>query len=266
MVFRRGYKALIPVLVFHSLLIFGQNDYQLYRLPFNTGSKELAPAFCGRNLVFCSDRRNDVLITYTDQNDNPLTNLYLTEIKKSGMFGKPRLMSRELTSFLFEGPSAFSKDGNTMFFTRTIDIATSARKRNRPDTTFGIFTSKLVNGKWSSPARMSFNSPAYNTGYPCVSEDGRELFFCSDAPGGYGGLDIYVSTLVNGSWSKPENLGPDVNTSKNEVFPFLQHSGRLYFASRGLNQRGDMDIYYTVHIDGAWQKPVPFRALQQCKR
>jgi len=235
--------------------VFSQNHYTVRRLPFNTAAKELAPAFYQNGLVFCSNRKQDFFMSYTDLDNNPLTNLYQAEQKRPGKFESPRLLSKELTTFLFEGPSTFSKDGKTIFFTRTIDVSVSLRNRNRQDTTFGIFTAELSGGEWTNLAQFRFNRPDYNTGYPCLSDDGTLLFFCSDAPGGFGGFDIYVSKLENGRWGQPKNLGGAVNTAKNEVFPFYHASGRLYFASRGHNQRGDLDLYYTVSLDGEWQKP-----------
>jgi Tol biopolymer transport system component len=239
------------------MILCSQSYYEVTRLSFNTRSKELAPAFYKNSLVFCSDRRNDLLTSYIDLDNNPFTNLYVAEQRKPGQFEKPRLMAKELTSFLFEGPSTFSRDGKTIYFTRTIDVTKNRLNSQRKDTTFGIFSAEFTNGQWASLNQFFFNSPAYNTGYPFLSDDGKQLYFCSTAPEGFGGYDIYVSNLENGRWGKPVNLGANVNTSGNEVFPFLHHDGKLYFASRGHNQRGDLDIYYTMNIDGTWQKPVP---------
>jgi hypothetical protein len=244
-------------MVLLGIQVYSQNHYTVRRLPFNTMAKELAPAFYQDGLVFCSDRKQDFLMSYTDLENNPLTNLYQAEQKKPGKFENPRLLSKELTTFLFEGPSTFSKDGKTIYFTRTIDVSVSLRNRNRQDTTFGIFSAELSGGAWTNLTQFRFNRPDYNTGYPCLSDDGTLLFFCSDAPGGFGGFDIYVSKLENGRWGQPKNLGAGVNTPKNEVFPFIHGSGRLYFASRGHNQRGDLDLYFTVAINGEWQKPQP---------
>ena len=236
--------------------LFAQKQYEISNLSFNTTSGELAPSFYKGGLVFCSDRRHDIVMSYTDLYDNPLTNLYFSELKKSGKFESPRLFSKELTTYLFEGPAAFSKDGKTIFFTRSIDVSRSMRNQQRADTTFGIFTSELNNGRWINISGFRYNSEAYNTGYPSLSEDGKRLYFCMDAPGGYGGFDIYVSELRNGQWNQPENLGNLVNSDKNDVFPFYHKSGRLYFASRGHGQGDDLDIYYTVEMNGIWQKPV----------
>jgi hypothetical protein len=256
MVFSKKIALISFLFIFIGRTLCGQSNYDVIRLSFNTHAKELAPAFYQHGLVFCSDKRNDVLMSYTDLDNNPLTNLYQTEQKTPGKFENPKLMARELTTFLFEGPCSFSRDGKTIYFTRTIDVSAGFRNRQRKDTTFGIFSAELVNGEWTNLNQFPFNSDAFNTGYPFLSNDGQQLFFSSDAPGGIGGLDLYVSHLENGRWGKPENLGDIVNTPKNEVFPFLHNGGRLYFASRGHNQRGDLDIYFTVNLGGEWQKPV----------
>ncbi len=262
----RKYVIILVVSLICLQTVSSQNHFKISRLDINSRSKELAPSFFRNGLVFCSDRRSDFIVSYHDYDKNPLTNLYFSEKKKNLNFEIPRLLAKELTTFMFEGPATFNHDGTLIYFTRSIDIAVGNRNRNRGDTTYGIFMSRLVNGQWSQPIPFEYNSAAYNTGYPHLSGDGSQLFFCSDNPEGMGGFDIYVSTLRSGKWSKPENLGPEVNTGKNEVFPFYHSNGRLYFASRGLNPKGDLDIYHTMKVDDKWQKPVrmsePFNSPQ----
>lgn len=257
-------KRVASVIFFLHILfcgiLNGQRHFNVSRLDLNTHSKELAPAFFQNGLVFCSDRRKDFIKSYTDYNNNPLTNLYFAEQKKDGKFEMPRLMAKELTTIMFEGPSAFNREENVIYFTRTIDVSAGNRNRNRGDTTFGIFISRLVNGQWSQPIAFEHNSLAYNTGYPYISDDGKHLYFCSDEPGGLGGFDIYVSELRGGNWSEPVNLGPEVNTGKNEVFPFLHDDSMLYFASRGHKQNTDLDIYSTIKVNGIWKHPVRLEA------
>lgn len=237
--------------------LHAQSYIETSRLSFNTSSREMAPAFYKNGLVFCSDRKRDVVPSNVDLNNNQFTNLYRSEQKKPGKYDNPGLLSRELTTFLHEGPACFSRNGNTIYFTRNIDVSSGKRNRQRQDTAFGIYSATMMNGQWSSITPFKFNSPAYNTGYPYISDDGNMLFFCSNREDGYGGYDIYVSSRENGNWTQPKNLGENVNTPANDVFPFLHGSGRLYFASRGHKQRSDLDIYYTVNLDGVWQKPLP---------
>jgi len=246
----------VCLLCYAGFSLYAQSHFTARRLSFNTNSKELAPAFYQNGIVFCSDKKHDFLMSHTDLDNNQFTNLYQAEQKKPGKFESPRLVSKDLTTVLWEGPSTFSRDGKTIFFTRSIDVTMSFRNRQREDTTFGIFSAEMKDGIWTNLTQFRFNSPKYQTGFPCLSADGTLLFFCSDAPGGLGGYDIYVSKLENGRWGQPKNLGSNINSDRNEVFPFMHDSGRLYFASRGHSQRGDLDIYYTVNIAGEWQKPV----------
>jgi hypothetical protein len=236
--------------------IFAQNDYTIAPVDFNSRAKELGVAFFRNGLVFCSDRRTDFLTTYTDYSQEPLTNLYFSEQKKNGGFSNPSLLAKELTTFMYEGPACFSADKRTIFFTRSMDISTRNKNKARTDTTLGIFTARNANNRWGGVSSLNFNSNAYNTAYPCISEDGNTLFFCSDMPDGKGGYDIYSCSIRGGNWGKPVNLGPNINTAKNEVFPYFMNNGKLYFASRGLKDGDDLDIYYTWQDNGEWQKPI----------
>ena len=109
-----------------------------------------------------------------------------------------------------------------------------------------ILEADFVNGKWTKPQPLKglVNTP-YMENSATISGDGKTLYFTSDKPGGYGGTDIYVSHLdKNDRWGEPENLGPEINTDRNEEAPFISKSGlHLYFSSDGHAGMGDLDIY-----------------------
>ncbi|MFT7591972.1 MAG: outer membrane protein OmpA-like peptidoglycan-associated protein, partial [bacterium] len=87
--------------------------------------------------------------------------------------------------------------------------------------------------------------------------DGVTMFFASDRPGGMGGTDIWYSKKINGHWGNPINLGPSINTSRDEQFPFIHNDGStLYFTSEGLPGMGKSDIFLTRNINGQWSKPM----------
>ena len=95
---------------------------------------------------------------------------------------------------------------------------------------------------------------------PSISADGRSLYFCSRRKGGHGGIDLWVSHLVNNVWSEPVNLGPNINTAKDEQSPFIHPDNEtLYFSSNGLVGMGNADLY-VVRKDttGKWGKPENF--------
>ncbi len=150
-----------------------------------------------------------------------------------------------------EGAQNLSQDGNWLFFTGCY----------RPDG-FGscdIYMSYLTENGWSEPFNLgaNINTDQWES-QPSISPDKRDLYFASRRPGGYGGSDIYVSHLLpNGTWSKAENLGLEINTSGDESEPFIHADNQtLYFVSNGLPGYGDADIFLTRKAsDGKWGKP-----------
>lgn len=136
-----------------------------------------------------------------------------------------------------ETATSISADGNTLYLCHDGDIYTSR---------------KDARGKWqpAEPLPSPVNS-AYNEGFAHISADGEELFFVSDAPGGMGGKDIWVSRrLPDGTWGKPRNLGPGVNTEGDEDAPFFHpQTNVLYFCSTGHEGMGGYDIFYSPRND-----------------
>jgi hypothetical protein len=245
-----------------SVQSFAQRYYAIQKLSLNNSqSDEYAPMFYHHDLVFISNRKNDVFITNTNvNNDLPLYDIYLAKQRRPGKYGSPQLFSKDISTRFNEGPISFNKEGTVMYFTRTIDVSRNIGNSLKGDSVLGIFTADLVNGHWVNISDTRFNRPNYNVGFPFITEDGQRLFFCSEDPKGMGGYDIYVSNWENGRWGPQSNLGDKINTSENEVFPFYHSSGRLYFSSRGHDERTDMDIFYSDLVDNEWQEPVKMPA------
>ena len=139
-----------------------------------------------------------------------------------------------------DGPISFSKDNK---------IAILTVNQNEIDQVGGIKFSRLElkiyrekNGEWSEEV-FPYNNKTYSVGHGVLDQQGN-LYFASDKPGGLGGVDIYKSSYVNGSWSEPVNLGSNVNTVRDEVFPFVSNNGTLYFSSNGWPGNGGLDIFY----------------------
>jgi flagellar motor protein MotB len=150
-----------------------------------------------------------------------------------------------------EGAQTISQDGKILIYTIC----------NRPDGmgSCDIYFSIKTDNGWRNPQNIGppINSPYWDS-QPCLSPDNRDLYFVSNRPGGLGGSDIYVSHLQpDGSWGKPENLGENINTSRDESTPFIHADNQtLYFASDGWPGIGGVDLYYVrKNIDGSWNKP-----------
>jgi outer membrane protein OmpA-like peptidoglycan-associated protein/tetratricopeptide (TPR) repeat protein len=163
-------------------------------------------------------------------------------------------MGGSINSKYHEGPAAFFKDGSKVIFTRNNTSSSGVAKKSSD----GIIKLKLYMGEakkdsWGNIAELPFNSNEYSTGHPALSPDEKLLFFASDMPGGFGGTDIYVTRYDGVNWSAPVNLGANINTKGNEMFPYVDEKGNLYFSSEGLPGLGELDIFFT-QLDGVTQK------------
>lgn len=172
-------------------------------------------------------------------------------IRQNGVWRKAQPLQGGINTPQNEGAQNISQDGNWLLFTGCY----------RPDGYGGcdLYISYLTENGWSQPFNLGdkINTDQWES-QPSLSPDKRDLYFASRRPGGYGGSDIYVSHLLpNGTWSKPENLGPGINTSADETEPFIHADNQsLYFVSNGLPGYGDADIFITRKgADGKWGKP-----------
>lgn len=214
---------------------------EVISMDINTAAQDFGTVFYNGNIVFASSRSTGRMIQRTD---NWTGQSYLTvfESKVDGdQLKKPRRFNRKLSSSQNDGPVSFAKKGTFMAFTQN----NLKDKRSDKIVELQLHFSSLDGKKWSKPTPFAYNNPAYSVGQPCLSEDGKTLYFTSDMPGGVGGTDLYMCfQQTDGSWSKPENLGKEVNTESDEMFPyFVEQTGILYFASDGHMGIGGFDIF-----------------------
>lgn len=176
---------------------------------------------------------------------------YIAE-KKDNKWTIPVPLSNKINTAKFnEGAQSISADGRYLFFTGC----------NRPDGLgrCDIYVSHKEGNSWGEPFNLGapLNTPYWES-QPTISPDGSTLYFVSNRPGGLGGYDIWKSTLKSdGYWSKPENLGPEINTPYDEHTPFIHSDGRtLYFSSDGWPGMGSKDIFLSRMSDtGKWSMP-----------
>ena len=139
------------------------------------------------------------------------------------------------------GVCCFTSDGRTMYFTYSKPI-------NGQDLGAKIYTSSRAGGSWGEPQEIKlFTDSTITVGHPTLNHAGDTLWFSSDAPGGFGGKDIWFAFQEGDKWSMPENAGPDINSTGDELFPTIRHDGTLYFASNGHPGYGGLDIFMARH-------------------
>ncbi len=154
--------------------------------------------------------------------------------------------AKSLNTRYHEGPATFSPDGTRIIFTRNNYNDGRSKQSTEGVNKLKLYTGEQQNGAWINVEELPFNSDEYSVGHPTLSRDGRTLYFASDMPGGQGGSDIYVVQRTNDRWGKPVNLGPMVNSKGNELFPFVDELGNVYFASDGKRGLGGLDVFMAV--------------------
>ena len=157
-----------------------------------------------------------------------------------------------------QGVASYTFSGNTVYFTANIEKVQKSFSNEETQYTLGIYTSRFDGFKWSQPKIVNLFSEEVNTAYPAISNDGKTIFFSSDISIGNGGYDLYGADKTANGWSIPRNLGSDINTSGNEVFPMQQQmmdGDMLYFSSDGRPGYGGLDIFKCKIVKDSFEAP-----------
>jgi peptidoglycan-associated lipoprotein len=225
----------------------------------NTKSFDMAPMFGDRKemvMYFGSSRENS---TGTDKDPRTCENymdIWVVEFDKNGNWKAPALIDGEaINTEDNEGTVAFDGRGKTMFFTRCPNV-----KKQNLGCDIWVSESKGKN-KWGAPKKLTLKThDSLTVGHPCVSEDGRFMIFTSDLPGGFGGRDLWSTTYdrKSDSWTTPVNLGPEINTPGDDMFPTFAKNGDLFYATDGKPGIGGLDIFRATKQgeENKWANPT----------
>lgn len=221
----------------------------------NTKQRDYAPSFSDKKyqtITFTSNRDGGLgsqeLNTGTNHSD-----IWETKIDKNGKWSTPVLLPPAVSTPVNEGQAWVSRKGDMIFFTRCPE---EKGKNNK----CGIYMAKKQGSTWGEATLLPFNNDSVQFGHPCLSADGKLLYFASKMSGGYGGIDIWSCSFdpKTNAWGQPKNAGSSVNTEGNEMFPTVSDDGkRLYFSSDYHPGMGGLDIFVAeAGADGKFSKPV----------
>ena len=249
------------IVILVSLLIktglYAQSELYIVKpTPFSSRIyNEFSPVFYKGGIVFCSDQNDNSLVSYKGE-QNRLFKIFFVTKKGSSGWTHPKILAKEITTAFNDGPATFNENGNIIYYSRNNSIENALRNISDTSNKLGIYSAELVNGIWTNIKPFTYNNPLYSFCTPALTPDGERIYFSSDMPGGYGGMDLYYCDRRNSDWDKPVNLGPVINTPKNESFPFACRFGKLFFASDGHKGFGGKDLFYTQEINKEWITPV----------
>lgn len=205
----------------------------------NSENHEFAPVLFGDGIAYVTEIKNS-----KSTNEEPYFDLKFTHFTKD--IDIP--FSQKIHSERHLGPLTFTSDQRTVYYTKNEES-----KRGKD----GKFHMKMYRSyysrrEWKPLSPFRYNSDDYSVLHPTVSPNGKFLVFASNMPGGYGGYDLYICQASGRGWKKPVNLGANINTEKNEVFPFIYENHWLIYASDGREGYGGLDLYISDDLQSEW--------------
>lgn len=218
--------------------------------PLNTKFDDFSAVYSRKGfkeILFTSSRDGSMGGGSDGWTGQAFSDIYEAKQDKNGKWSTPTALTEPVNSKFNDGTSSLNNKFSVMFFTRC------AADKNKVKGC-QVFTTRKKGNNWDEPILVSFAADSFTVGHPWLSDDETTLFFASDMPGGLGGRDIWMAKFEKKSkaWGKPVNLGPQVNTAQDELYPTLRNDSTLYFSSNGHPGMGGHDIFEARNVAGKW--------------
>lgn len=250
------YKFFIFILLLIQTTLSAQEaTYTVIRTSFSTDNfDEYCPVYYRNGIVFCTNNNSGSLVTYSSAQGTGTVDI--NYIDTAGSAKRSRLFSKSLRTKANDGPVTFNSRRDTIYFSRNMNIEGNLKEISSVRNRLGVFSAVDDGKAWTRIRELRFNNEWYNITSPCLSPDGKRLYFASDMPNGHGGSDLYYCQWRGDYWDDPVNLGSTINTKGNEAYPFVTAAGELFFASDGHPGLGAKDIFYSKQKGNEWLPPV----------
>ncbi len=221
----------------------------------NSRESDFAPWYIDRvGVIFTSARAGGMNKKEYGWTGQYFDDIYVCkERKRRGQvsYENPELLKGTVNTKYSDGVASFDGKGREIYYTQ-------CNSEDGKGLRCKIYSAKKMGREsYEQPYLLDFNSDSFSCGHPAISPDGKQMYFASNMPGGYGGWDLYVVNYVRRgrTWSVPLNLGPTINTKGDEMYPYLHSDGTLYFASNGHVTLGGLDILFTTGTGQEWTEP-----------
>lgn len=233
-------------------------DYTIKEVNFNSDASDFGAVKFNDSVYFTSDRDKNQLFGKTYKwTHQPFLDIYAVRVnEKNDTLGRIKSLPKPINSKLHEGNFCFSKDGLTIYVSRSNFTDGKKEFDTKKNNNIHLYKSTFSNGKWSDLEKLPFNNSEFSYQHPALSPDGKKLYFSSNQDGGFGGFDLYYVDINGETYGEPINLGAIVNTPNREHFPFISEDGHLFFASNGHLGLGMLDNFVSELVDGNFTEPI----------
>ncbi len=218
--------------------------YKIEHLTINSKALDFGTSYYKDQIVFASTRSTPKMIVRKyNWTRMPFWDIYVSDVE-GNQLKTPVIFDKSMNGKLHDGPVSFNHDGTQIAYTKN----NYDHKRKDEVVELQIWLSSFKEDTWTDPEPFVLNKVNYSVGQPFLTADGKTMYFTSDMPGGFGGTDIYrITRNESGVWGKEENLGNQINTEGDEMFPFLeQKSTTFFFTSNGRFGLGGLDLFQSV--------------------
>lgn len=230
---------------FEQLANSQNRKFRVTNITAEMSGSDFGPSFYGDKIVFASSSINTEGNKIHDWNGLPYLDLFEAEIEDDGSLKNVTHLQGDIKSPYHESSAVFTKDGQTVYFTRNNYIDGKKKRGKKRLVSLKIYKAiKNDDGTWGNVKELPFNDDSYSVAHPALNREETRLYFSSNMEGTLGESDIwYVDILENDTYGQPINLGPVINTAERETFPFISDKNRLFFSSDGHVGLGGLDIF-----------------------
>lgn len=228
---------------------------EAYNNKYNSKQNDFAPFYIDQktfnSYIFTSGRETSTGRKTDAWTGESFFDIYTARKARNGQWDLPMSIGTPINTEFSEGAACYNRKATELYFTK-------CSREKKKKTNCEILSSKLVGSAWDEPKQIALVPDSFSAGDPFISDDELSLYFASDVqPGGFGGKDIWVAkrNSTTEQFGKPENLGTNINTTGDDMFPYIRSTGDFYYASNGLVGMGGLDIYKSSRKGNEWGKP-----------
>ena len=250
------FTLLLIILIEAAVLSVEAQDISIRKMETNKfAQSNMAPVVFDSTLIFTSNMRLSTFENYFNSDGSYVYKLYQVQLSNNKPIGNPTPFLKQQSGKFNIGSATISGDGKYMVVCQNSSDQLKNSNGKRGNTYSLYFSERNLSGEWSrlKPLPLKFKRLT-NVVHPALSKNGNMLAFASDASDGLGKFDIYISQKVEGVWQEPKNMGKNINSEGNDLFPFFLNDKKLYFSTDGRKGFGGMDIYSST-LKSSWLEP-----------